>query len=86
VSKKLIKSIDWQKTPDAEERLENLRARDVEIASLAINFQMRSRINDLEREVTLLKSMQNAWILSRFSRLYFKITRVIRRVLNRVPR
>jgi hypothetical protein len=86
MSKNLIKNINWQKLPDAEERLDHLRARDVEIASLAINLQMRSRINNLEGELAVLKSMQDSWVLSRFSRLYFKITRAIKRVLNRVPR
>jgi len=86
MGKNLIKNINWQNVSDAEERLERLRARDVEIASLAINLQMRSRITNLEREVSLLKSMQNTWILSRFSRLYFKLTRAVRYLFNRVPR
>lgn len=81
MGKNLFTDIHLQEIPDAEERLNHLRARDFEIANLATNFQMRSRINSLEREVSLLKSIQDTWVLTRFSRLYFKLTRLTRRIL-----
>lgn len=79
MSNNLFTDMHLHELPNAEERLNVLRARDVEIANLAINSQMRSRMNSLEREVSILKSFQDAWVFSRFRGLYFNITRLAKR-------
>ena len=76
MSNNLFTDMHLHEIPDAEERLNHLRARDVEIANLAINSQMRSRMNSLEREVSVLKSFHDAWVFTRFRKLYFKLTRL----------
>lgn len=85
MSKKLFTNVHFHELPDAEERMNDLRARDMEIASLSTNFQMRSRINSLEREVSVLTSIHDTWVLTRFNRLYFNLTRLAkltRRILS----
>lgn len=67
--------IDWVDFPDAEKRLELLRDRDFEVASIAKGLQMRSRITYLENENAQLRAMESVWLTNRTGRLYFMIPR-----------
>jgi hypothetical protein len=73
-----MKTENWTDQIDAEERLSQLRQRDLEISRISLGLQMRTRISRLEHEIKLLRKMEDAWILSRFSRFYFFLTRLPR--------
>jgi hypothetical protein len=74
----------WKSLPGAEERLEELRKRDLEVANIAHGLQMRMRITDLENEIHVLRSIEKAWKLSRLSRLYFKTPSILRSIIQRI--
>ncbi len=81
------------KTPlsDQEERLQQLRERDLEIASIAQGLQMRTRISELENENKLLRTAlahSNESLSATTSTLSWKITkplRYVRVLLRRHP-
>ena len=75
--------LNWDDVADGETRLEELRARDVEIANLAMGLQMRTRITKLEAEVAQLRSMEKIWMGNRLSRLYFLAPRALIRLFKR---
>ncbi len=75
--------LNWDDVADGESRLEDLRARDVEIANLAMGLQMRTRITKLEAEVAQLRSMERIWLGNRLSRLYFLAPRALIRLFKR---
>jgi hypothetical protein len=70
----------WRDDLSGEERLENLRTRDLEVSKIAMGLQMRTRISYLEHENRILREMESAWILSRLSRLYFKVSRLMAKI------
>ena len=75
-----MKIIQWRDDLSGEERLESLRARDLEISKIAMGLQMRTRITYLEHENRIFRDMESAWILSRLSKLYFKVSRLITKI------
>jgi len=75
----------WQEQPNSEQRLQELRDRDLEIAKIALGLQMRTRITNLENENASLRSMQGAWTMSRISRFYFTIP-ILRSKIRALPR
>jgi hypothetical protein len=75
----------WQEQPNSEQRLQELRDRDLEIAKIALGLQMRTRITALENENAALQSLRNVWSMSRISKLYFTIP-IIRNKLRALPR
>ena len=79
-------NISWQNLPDAEERLDALRGRDLEIARIAVGLQMRTRITALEQENAALRAMRESWILSRVSRLYFSLPRIVKALIKKISR
>ncbi len=83
---KTVKHDNWQDYPDGEERLSQLRARDLEIAKISLGLQMRTRISRLEHEVKLLRAMEDSWISSRMSRVYFLATRWPRLIMSALQR
>jgi len=76
--------IDWKEFPDAESRLDALRARDLEVSEIAKGIQMRSRITNLELEIAQLRSMEGVWLTNRIGRLYFSIPRRLLRLFRRI--
>jgi hypothetical protein len=76
-------------TKDLEERLESLRMRDLEVASISMGIQMRSRISRLEEENEILRAALVACTEendARLATLSWKITsplRYLRRLINR---
>jgi hypothetical protein len=76
----------WHENEDGEERLSQLRNRDLEITRISLGLQMRTRISRLEHEVKLLRQMEDSWILSRLSRVYFSATRLPRIVMSAVQK
>jgi hypothetical protein len=76
----------WQSNPNAEERLEELRKRDLEVARIAQGLQMRTTISNLEHQIKMLRSMEDSWKLSKLSRLFFKLSRFFSVIRNRLPR
>lgn len=76
--------LDWKNYPDAEARLEVLRQRDLEVASISKGLQMRSRISDLEKEIVQLRSMERIWLTNRIGRLYFLIPRRFLTLFRRI--
>ncbi len=79
-----VEKITWQKLPDAEQRLSELRQRDLEIASIALGLQLRTKLTSLEQEVLILRSIEKSWSQSRISKLYFSIPRILRALLRRI--
>jgi len=75
----------WQDEPNSEQRLQELRDRDLEIARVALGLQMRTRITTLENENTILQSLRDVWSMSRISKLYFTIP-IIRNRLRVLPK
>jgi hypothetical protein len=75
----------WQEQPNSEQRLQELRDRDLEIAKIALGLQMRTRITALENENAALQSLRNVWSMSRISKLYFTIP-IIRNKFRALPR
>ena len=75
----------WQEQPNSEQRLQELRDRDLEIAKIAVGLQMRTRITALENDNAALQSLRNVWSMSRISKLYFTIP-IIRNKLRSLPR
>ncbi len=82
--KKLDVNFNWSDYPDAEARLEALRDRDLEVASIAKGLQMRSRITHLESENAQLRSMESVWLTNRTGRLYFMIPRSLLKFFRRL--
>ena len=80
------KNFTWQDLPDAQERLEKLRDRDLEISRIALGLQMRTRITSLEQENAVLRSMRENWTQSRVSRLYFSLPRLFRSIVKKFSR
>jgi hypothetical protein len=76
--------VNWKNYPDAEARLEKLRSRDVEVASISQALQMRSRISHLEAEIAQLRSMESIWLTNRIGRLYFLIPRKFIKLFRRI--
>ena len=70
--------------PDVKAKLEELRQRDVEVASIARGLQMRTRITKLENEIEQLRAVEATWLANRLSRLYFMIPRRLLKLLRRV--
>jgi hypothetical protein len=60
--------IKLQDLPDAEERLRQLSVRDDEVSMISISAQYESRIEALEREIELLRAMQETWISQELNR------------------
>ena len=81
---KLSQNLFWENTPDAEERLQELRTRDLEVAKIAHGLQMRTRITDLENEIAILRTIEKDWKLRRLSKLYFTAPRILRALLRRI--
>jgi hypothetical protein len=75
----------WQEQPNSEQRLQDLRDRDLELSKIALGLQMRSRITSLENENESLRAMQGAWTMSRISKLYFSIP-IIKSKIKALPR
>jgi hypothetical protein len=75
----------WQSNPNAEERLEELRKRDLEVARIAQGLQMRTTISNLEHQIKMLRSMEDSWKLSRLSKIFFKLSRLFSVIRNRLP-
>jgi hypothetical protein len=82
--RRFMKTSVFQDNPNAEERLKELRNRDLELAKISLGLQMRTRISRLEHENRVFRKMEGAWILSRFSRLYFLATRFFSLVLSKI--
>ena len=76
--------VTWQETKDANERLEELRKRDLEISRIAVGLQMRTAITKLENENAALRAMESTWTMSRLSRLYFTFPSLIGKFINRL--
>jgi hypothetical protein len=72
----------WQDLPDAEERLLQLKVRDDEISMISISAQYESRIEALEREIELLRAMQETWISQELNRPALTIRQLIRMLLK----
>jgi hypothetical protein len=77
------KNINWHELPKAEDRLIELRKRDLEVSRIALGLQMRTRITTLEQENAILRSMRETWTLSRVSRLYFSLPRFLRALFKK---
>jgi hypothetical protein len=75
----------WQEQPNSEQRLQELRDRDLEIAKIALGLQMRTRITALENENATLQNLRDAWSMSRISKLYFTIP-IIRNRIRALPK
>ena len=80
------KNFTWQDIPDAESRLNQLREQDLEISKIALGLQMRTRITTLEQENAVLRTMRENWTLSRVSRLYFSLPRLVRVIVKKFSR
>jgi hypothetical protein len=80
------KNVVWQDLPGAEDRLEQLRDRDLELSQITLGLQMRTRITTLEQENAVLRSMEKTWSMSRVSRLYFTLPRIFRAVAKKFNR
>ena len=74
--------IKWQDLPDAEERLLQLKVRDDEISMISISAQYESRIEALEREIDLLRAMQETWISQELNRPALSRRQLIRMLLK----
>jgi hypothetical protein len=74
--------IKWQDLPDAEERLLQLKVRDDEISMISISAQYESRIEALEREIDLLRAMQETWISQELNRPALTRRQLIRMLLK----
>jgi hypothetical protein len=74
--------IKWQDLPDAEERLRQLKARDEEVSMISISAQYESRIDALEREIELLRAMQETWISQELNRPPLTRRQLIRMLLK----
>jgi hypothetical protein len=74
--------IKWQDLPDAEERLLQLKVRDDEISMISISAQYESRIEALEREIDLLRAMQQTWISQELNRPALSRRQLIRMLLK----
>lgn len=73
----------WQDLPNSEERLQQLRDRDIEISKLAIGLQMRTRITALENENAMFRNMEKTWKVSKLKKTYLSISILMRRVIKR---
>jgi hypothetical protein len=74
--------IKWQDLPDAEERLRQLKARDEELSMISTSAQYESRIESLEREIELLRAMQETWISRELNRPPLTRRQLIRMLLK----
>ena len=77
---------DWRDVQNGEERLKILRDRDLEVSSIAQGLYMRTRITNLELEVSELRALQDEWVGTRLSRLYLRIPRRIHSFFSRIFR
>lgn len=73
----------WQDLPNSEERLQQLRDRDIEISKLAIGLQMRTRITALENENAMFRNMEKTWKVSKLKKAYLSFSNLMRRVIKR---
>ena len=73
----------WQDLPNSEERLQQLRDRDIEISKLAIGLQMRTRITALENENAMFRNMEKTWKVSKLKKAFFSISNLMRRAIKR---
>jgi hypothetical protein len=73
----------WQNLPNSEERLQQLRDRDIEISKLAIGLQMRTRITALENQNAMFRNMEKTWKISKLKKATLSISNLMRRVIKR---
>jgi hypothetical protein len=77
------KPISWQDVPNAEERFQQLRDRDLELTNLALGLQMRTRITALEHENAMFRQIEKTWKISKLRKLFLRIPDLIRRIIKR---
>ncbi len=75
-------TLKWQDLPDAEERLRQLEVRDQEVSMISIAVQYESRIDALEREIEVLRAMQETWISQELNRPPLTRRQLIRMLLK----
>jgi hypothetical protein len=75
--------VSWQDAPNAEERFQQLRDRDLELTNLALGLQMRTRITSLENDNAMLRQMEKTWKISKLRKVFLGIPDLIRRIVKR---
>ena len=83
MNEKKNEPISWQDVPNAEERLQQLRDRDLELTNVALGLQMRTRITALEDENAMFRKLENTWKVSKLRKAFLSVSSLIRRIVKR---
>jgi hypothetical protein len=75
--------ISWQDVPNAEERFQQLRDRDLELTNVALGLQMRTRITALEHEIAMFRKLEKTWKISKLRKAFLSVSGLIRRIVKR---